>query len=160
MNYYNLFKLAFLGAAVVLIIVGISSKSKKKRTGDNFVAQFKQQHPFVDAAAGVMITDYEEVVVNRDNTFKLWKVKDIAYVNVDSSFNRVSQPQRYFTFLDANKNVIDGQLFAPLGAYVENYQNSNHIGVVGDNQVRDVVELLKRHNTHIKLLKDGMEQVN
>ena len=110
MNYYNLFKLAFLGAAVVLIIIGISSKSKKKRTGDNFVAQFKQQHPFVDAAAGVMITDYEEVVVNRDTTFKLWKVRDIAYVNVDSSLNRVSQPQRYFTFLDANKNVIDGQL--------------------------------------------------
>lgn len=159
MNYYNLFKLAFLGAAVVLIIIGISSKSKKKRTGDNFVAQFKQQHPFVDAAAGVMITDYEEVVVNRDTTFKLWKVRDIAYVNVDSSLNRVSQPQRYFTFLDANKNVIDGQLFAPPGAVVENYQNSNHIGVVGDNQVRDVVELLKRHNTYIKLMKDGVEQV-
>ncbi|MBR4915215.1 MAG: hypothetical protein IKZ42_08060 [Clostridiales bacterium] len=159
MNYYNLFKLAFLGAAVVLIIIGISSKSKKKRTGDNFVAQFKQQHPFVDAAAGVMITDYEEVVVNRDTTFKLWKVRDIAYVNVDSSLNRVSQPQRYFTFLDANKNVIDGQLFAPQGAVVENYQNSNHIGVVGDNQVRDVVELLKRHNSYIKLMKDGVEQV-
>lgn len=159
MNAYNILELAFVGAAVVCIIIGVTGKSRKKKAGDNFVAQFKQQHPFVDAAAGVMITDYEEVVVNRDNTFKLWKVKDIAYVNVDSSFNRVSQPQRYFTFLDANKNVIDGQLFAPLGAYVENYQNSNHIGVVGDNQVRDVVELLKRHNTYIKLMKDGVEQV-
>ena len=159
MNAYNILELAFVGAAVVCIIIGVTGKSRKKKAGDNFVAQFKQQHPFVDAAAGVMITDYEEVVVNRDTTFKLWKVRDIAYVNVDSSLNRVSQPQRYFTFLDANKNVIDGQLFAPPGAVVENYQNSNHIGVVGDNQVRDVVELLKRHNTYIKLMKDGVEQV-
>jgi len=159
MNAYNILELAFVGAAVVCIIIGVTGKSRKKKAGDNFVAQFKQQHPFVDAAAGVMITDYEEVVVNRDTTFKLWKVRDIAYVNVDSSLNRVSQPQRYFTFLDANKNVIDGQLFAPQGAVVENYQNSNHISVVGDNQVRDVVELLKRHNTYIKLMKDGVEQV-
>lgn len=159
MNAYNILELAFVGAAVVCIIIGVTGKSRKKKAGDNFVAQFKQQHPFVDAAAGVMITDYEEVVVNRDITFKLWKVRDIAYVNVDSSLNRVSQPQRYFTFLDANKNVIDGQLFAPQGAVVENYQNSNHISVVGDNQVRDVVELLKRHNTYIKLMKDGVEQV-
>ena len=95
MDYYSLFKYAFAAAAVVLIVIGVSGISRKRRAGDDFVRQFKKQHPFVDAAAGVMITDYKEVVVNRDTTFKMWKVSDIAYVNTLSSMSRIGQPQRY-----------------------------------------------------------------
>lgn len=159
MDYYSLFKYAFAAAAVVLIVIGVSGISRKRRAGDDFVRQFKKQHPFVDAAAGVMITDYKEVVVNRDTTFKMWKVSDIAYVNTLSSMSRIGQPQRYINFLDSDMNPVAGQLFAPSGISVRNYQNSDHICVIGDNQVRDVYELLRRHNTYIKLLKDGVEQI-
>lgn len=159
MDYYSLFKYAFAAAAVVLIVIGVSGISRKRRAGDDFVTQFKKQHPFVDAAAGVMITDFKEVVVNRDTTFKMWKVSDIAYVNTLSSMSRIGQPQRYINFLDSDMNPVEGQLFAPSGITVQNYQSSDHICVIGDNQVRDVYELLRRHNTFIKLLKDGVEQI-
>lgn len=159
MNAYHMLELVFVGAAIILIIVGVSGKSRKKRAGDDFVAQFKKQHPFVDAAAGVMVTDNEEVVVNRDTTFKVWKVRDIAYVNAISSLSGFGHPQRYLNFLDADKKEIVGQLYAPQGAVVQNYQNSDNICVIGDNQVRDVYELLKRHNSYIKLTKDGVEQL-
>ena len=106
-----------------------------------------------------MITDFKEVVVNRDTTFKMWKVSDIAYVNTLSSMSRIGQPQRYINFLDSDMNPVEGQLFAPSGITVQNYQSSDHICVIGDNQVRDVYELLRRHNTYIKLLKDGVEQI-
>ena len=158
MNAYHMLELVFVGAAVILIIVGMAGKSRKKKAGDDFVAQFKKQHPFVDAAAGVMVTDYEEVVVNRDTTFKLWKSRDIAYVNTVSHMTGMGKQQRYLNFLDADKNPIEGILYAPKGVVVQNYQNSDYICVIGDNQVRDVYELLKRHNTYIKLTKDGVEQ--
>jgi len=159
MGAYEIIKLAFVGGAIILIIVGVSGRSRKKKAGDDFVAQFKQQHPFVDAGASVMITDYEEVVVNRDTTFKLWKVRNIAYVNTVSSLNRFGQPQRYINFLDSNKEPLVGELFAPKGAVVQNYQNSDYICVIGDNQVNEVYELIKRHNTFTKLSKDGVEQI-
>ena len=158
MDYYSLFKYAFAAAAVVLIVIGVSGISRKRRAGDDFVMQFKKQHPFVDAAAGVMITDYKEVVVNRDTTFKMWKVRDIAYVNTVSSLSGFGKTQRYINFLDSNKEPITGELHAPKGVVVQNYQNSDYICVIGDNQVNDVYELIKRHNTYTKLSKDGVEQ--
>ena len=158
MGAYEIIKLAFVAGAIILIIIGISGKSRKKKAGDDFVAQFKQQHPFVDAAAGVTVTDYEEVVVNRDTTFKMWKARDIAYVNVVSAMSGFGKPQRYINFLDSNKEPLVGELFAPKGVVVQNYQNSDYICVIGDNQVKDVYELISRHNTYTKLTKDGVEQ--
>ena len=158
MGAYEIIKYAFIAGAIILIIVGVAGRSRKKKAGDDFVAQFKKQHPFVDAAASVMVTDYEEVVVNRDTTFKMWKARDIAYVNTISSLNRFGQPQRYINFLDSNKEPLVGELFAPKGVVVQNYQNSDYICVIGDNQVKEVYELIYRHNTYVKLSKDGVEQ--
>ena len=158
MSAYDITKLAFVAAAIILIIIGISGKSRKKKAGDDFVKQFKTQHPFVDVAAGVMITEYEEAVVNRDTTFKMWKVRDIAYVNTVISLSGFGKPQRYINFLDSKKEPLTGELFAPKGVVVQNYQNSDYICVIGDNQINDIYELIKRHNTYTKLSKDGVEQ--
>ncbi|PWJ69878.1 hypothetical protein B0O40_2253 [Ruminococcaceae bacterium R-25] len=157
MDTYTLLKYAFAGAAVVMIIIGIACSGGRKRSAEKFVEQFKREHKYVDGAAGVMVTEAGEVIVNRDTTFKMWNVKDIAYVNYDTTKNSFNNPRRYVVFLDADKNILAGQLFAPKGK-VEAYQSSDYICVVGDNQIRDIHGLLSRHNTYIKLLKDGAEQ--
>ena len=104
-----------------------------------------------------MLTESGEVIVNRDTAFKVWNVNEIAYVNYDTTKNSFNNPRRYVVFLDANRNILSGQFFAHKGK-TEAYQNSDYICVVGDNQVRDIHGLLSRHNTYIKLLKDGVEQ--
>ena len=157
MGAYEILKLAFVAAAIILIIVGVSGSRKKQRNIDKFAEQFKAEHPFVDAAAGVMITDKEEVIINRDSSFKLWNVNEISYVNYVSTLSQFAKPLRYLCFLVADRNIIEGKLYAPKGS-VKEYHESNYICVIGDNQIRDVHELLSRHNTNIKLLKDGIEQ--
>ena len=157
MDAYNGLKLVFVFAAVLMIIIGLAFSGGRKRGGEKFVEQFKKEHKFVDGAAGVMLTESGEVIVNRDTAFKVWNVNEIAYVNYDTTKNSFNNPRRYVVFLDANRNILSGKFFAPKGK-TEAYQNSDYICVVGDNQVRDVHGLLSRHNTYIKLLKDGVEQ--
>ena len=157
MDLYVLFEIGFVVTALVMIFIGVSSSGSRRKDGEKFAEKFKQEHKTIDAAASVMISEAEEVFVRCDNTFKVWKVSDIAYVNYDTTKNSFNNPRRYIFFMDADRNMLVGKLFAPKGK-VEAYQNSDYICLIGDSQIKDVHALLSRHNTNIKLLKDGVEQ--
>ncbi len=143
-----------IGFVVILVLCIIADKNSNKK----FIKKIEGQYKIKDQLNMVKITENNEVMIDQKSGtlagYKVWDVKDIVYMGMNTIPTPATMNRLAFCFLDENKNVMHGKYLTPSKKPLMQYKMSTY-NVDRESELNDIYEFLKKYNPNIGLVKNG-----